>query len=711
MRKTFIFLITLVNSFAFSQDNLNLKKSLQSLNAKNQSKFDLLILKADKKTTKELKEKKPALAGFAGEIPIFWESDDAPANRSANLAPLKTGTLTGLNNSKINGTGINFHIFDGGLAHTTHIEFNNTGAARAINLEATSTYSGGTKDGQAVVKSSHATNVTGIIISGGVNGAINWSDSTTSAAGDAEGILKNATTSNYLFEQTNLGTNYQKLAAANNINISNHSYGINLGWSYRTSPTTGWYWVGNYNLNNLDTYSGSYYDQDRAFDEIVYANPNQIVVKSAGNYFGDGPGSNPSIPTFKYNSSTENYVAFAPTDILPSDNCSNGYNCIGWGSLAKNIIVVGATYQLSTINNQYTSSNDVIKASFSSAGPRKDGAIKPDITAVGVDIVSPTYSTSSPTSNNRYTKGPGTSYSAPIISGIAGAVTEVNRIITGNTSFIYKADEMKALLTHTANEAGNPGPDVWYGWGFADATKAAQLVIDKKNKKAYFERNTLTSGVKFTKTITAKAGEPLKATISWIDPAAVPFTTDNDLQNNTTSRLVNDLDLRIIDTTTNTTYHPWKLNVASPMDNATKGDNTVDNVEQVLIENPVAGRTYRIEVSNKGTLNNGATPVPATVPQDYALIITGVEESSLGTAEISAEKLVTVYPTKTKDIINVLIPKGAKTIDIFDLSGKSVLKTEAKSFQTIDVSQLPKGTYIINVKTEQNVSSHKFIKE
>ena len=85
--------------------------------------------------------------------------------------------------------------------------------------------------------------------------------------------------------------------------------------------------------------------------------------------------------------------------------------------------MVGATYQLSTINNQYTSSNDVIKASFSSAGPRKDGAIKPDITAVGVDIVSPTYSTSSPTSNNRYTKGPGTSYSAPIISGIAGAVT------------------------------------------------------------------------------------------------------------------------------------------------------------------------------------------------------------------------------------------------------------------------------------------------
>ena len=144
------------------------------------------------------------------------------------------------------------------------------------------------------------------------------------------------------------------------------------------------------------------------------------------------------------------------------------------------------------------------------------------------------------------------------------------------------------------------------------------------------------------------------------------------------------------------------------MDNAEKGDNTVDNIEQVLIETPVAGRTYRIEVSNKGKLVNDSG---SFAPQNYALIITGVEASSLATSDVSAEKLVTVYPTKTKDFVNILIPKGAKTIDIFDLSGKSVLKTEAKSFQTIDVSQLPKGTYIINVKTEQNVSSHKFIKE
>jgi len=172
--------------------------------------------------------------------------------------------------------------------------------------------------------------------------------------------------------------------------------------------------------------------------------------------------------------------------------------------------------------------------------------------------------------------------------------------------------------------------------------------------------------------------------------------------------IVNDLDLRIIDTTTNTTYYPWKLNVASPMDNATKDDNTVDNIEQVLIETPVAGRTYRIEVSNKGKLVNDSG---SFAPQNYALIITGVEASSLATSDVSAEKLVTVYPTKTKDVVNILIPKGGKSIEIFDFTGKSVLKINAKGFQTVDVSKLPKGVYLVNIKTEKGTTTQKIIKE
>ena len=712
MKKTIIFLFSIsALNLAYAQSDSKLQKKFAKERIENQSKLDKIIKKANKTNALFYEQNRNSLAGFALDFPLFWKTEDVPANTSANLIPLKNGTLSGINNTIIDGTAINIHIFDEGLVHSTQNEFNNTGSSRAINKEESSTYIGGSQNGQLVTKSSHSTNVTGIIIAAGVNGSINFG-STISPAGTSEGVLKNANTSNFSFRETNLGTNYHKLANTYDINISNHSYGVNVGWilvknSDGSNKELRWY--GNYSMNNLDTFSGSYLSNDQNFDAIVYSNPNQIVVKSAGNYFGTGPGMYPSLPKYKLDISTGNYVLFEANEVLPEDNCSQGYNCIGTGSLAKNIIVVGATQQLNTSGSLYTSSGDVNKASYSSAGPRKDGAIKPDISAVGSSIVSPTYDSNNPTSNNRYTKGNGTSYAAPIIAGIAGAITQVNRIITGDNTFTYKADEMKALLTHTANEAGNLGPDVWYGWGFADATKAAQLVIDKKDKKAYFERNLLNSGVKFTKTITAKAGEPLKATISWVDPAATPFNTYEDIQNNHSSMIVNDLDVRIIDTTDNTIYYPWKLDINDPMANATKGDNLVDNIEQVLIETPVAGRTYRIEVSNKGKLVNDSG---SFAPQNYALIITGFDSSaSLQTSENSKEKLVTVYPTKTKDVVNILIPKGGKSIEIFDFTGKSVLKINAKGFQTVDVSKLPKGVYLVNIKTEKGTTTQKIIKE
>ena len=161
----------------------------------------------------------------------------------------------------------------------------------------------------------HPTNVAGIIGAAGVGNF----GSPYGTAG-AKGVLPNVTIDSYSFSTTSLGTNYSKLEAATNANISNHSYGINLGWSHRTSPVEGWYWVANYELNHQDTYSGSYSDSDANFDKIVYTNPNQIVVKSAGNYFGDGPDG--VLPNYKYNNSTGTYVLFDSSDELPPANCS-----------------------------------------------------------------------------------------------------------------------------------------------------------------------------------------------------------------------------------------------------------------------------------------------------------------------------------------------------------------------------------------------------
>ena len=661
-------------------------------NQKNQDKFENILQKnAGKNTSTTINDEQSRLAGFAGQIPVFLEADDTRANRSANVVALQNGSLTGLNNTAIQGAGMNILVMDGGRVFEKHNEF---GAVNGVVANQRIFH----KEAATVAYSGHATNVAGIIGAMGIGNL-----GAPYGASAARGVLTKVLFDSYSFAATALGTNYQKLAAATTANISNHSYGVNLGWYQATAvsanyPVVGWYWIGNYDLNAQDTYSGSYNTNDRNFDLIVYDNPNHIVVKSSGNYYGMQPGA--ADAKFKWSSAQGKYIPFEASDVIPAANCSQGYYCIGWGSLAKNIIVVGAANQLTTTDNLYTTSTDVVKGSYSSAGPRRDGAIKPDLSAVGTNHVVANYTND--TSYSGYAAGSGTSYAAPIVSGVAGAVTEVNRNLTGNSSFTYKADEMKALLTHTTNEAGNPGPDVWYGWGFVDATKAAQLVIAKNQSKAIFERNSLSSGIVYSKEVKATDNTPLKATISWVDPAAVPFTTDNDLQNNHSSKIINDLDLRIIDTTDNSISYPWKLDVSNPMANATKGDNLVDNVEQVLIDAPVAGRTYRIEVSNKGTLVN--------TTQNYALIITGYDSATLAASDVST-KSISVYPTKTKDIVNVLIPEGAKTVSVFDMSGKQVLSAKAKSYQTVDLSKLPNGIYIFNIETEKGKISKKVIKE
>ena len=76
-----------------------------------------------------------------------------------------------------------------------------------------------------------------------------------------------------------------------------------------------------------------------------------------------------------------------------------------------------------------------------------------------------------------------------------------------------------------------------------------------------------------------------------------------------TPALVNDLDIRV--SKDGNTFFPWKLNPGSVSAAATKGDNTVDNVEKVEIG--ASAGTYTITVSHKGSLTNGS--------QRFALIV------------------------------------------------------------------------------------------
>lgn len=235
------------------------------------------------------------------------------------------------------------------------------------------------------------------------------------------------------------------------------------------------------------------------------------------------------------------------------------YDCIEPRGVAKNVISIGAT------------SDEDDMSTFSSWGPADDGRVKPDLCANGTGL----YSTMP---GGDYASLSGTSMASPSACG-AGAL--LVQLYQQEMSAEPKAATLKALMIHGAADLGRTGPDYIYGWGLIDAKSSADLLIGRM-----WREGTVTTGMYVPYTVVMPSGaNNLKVTLVWTDPAASPSAA---------KALVNDLDL-ILRSPSGIPYYPWKLDKANPSANATTGANTVDNVEQVAINNPEAG-VWTIEV-------------------------------------------------------------------------------------------------------------------
>jgi len=98
------------------------------------------------------------------------------------------------------------------------------------------------------------------------------------------------------------------------------------------------------------------------------------------------------------------------------------------------------------------------RARFSSIGPTADGRIKPDVMAMGEMVYS-----AAPTGIDEYELVDGTSFSCPLVAGVAALILEINPSWTNQ-------DIMTAMRS-TASQF--EFPDNRYGWGIVDAQKAA----------------------------------------------------------------------------------------------------------------------------------------------------------------------------------------------------------------------------------------------
>ena len=78
--------------------------------------------------------------------------------------------------------------------------------------------------------------------------------------------------------------------------------------------------------------------------------------------------------------------------------------------------------------------------------------------------------------------------------------------------------------------------------------------------------------------------------------------------------------------------------------------------------------------------------------------------------EIKADNGLKVYPTIITSTLNIVASNELKTVSVFNLGGVLVHKEEMES-DSIDLSELSRGMYIVLIETEKGISNHKIVKQ
>lgn len=381
--------------------------------------------------------------------------------------------------------------------------------------------------------------------------------------------------------------------------------------------------------------------------------------------------------------------------LFSAGNSGPGADTIGAPATAKNALTVGALLH----------GNSTSVVGFSSRGPTDDGRTKPDIQAPGTNIRSAAGDTTNDgniEAGSISTKS-GTSMSTPTVAGAAAMLRQyfTDGFYPSGSRTAQDADPpsgalMKAaLLNGTLAQPAFNVPSNSYGWGRVWLDNNLFFAGDTRYLRFWDRLNEtgLSTGDVHAYGVDVAAGEELRVTLVWTDVAAAPGAGVT---------LVNDLDLQVTAPGGST----FRGNVFSASESTAGGAfDRLNNVEQVLLPNPVAGR-YEISVIGESIPGDGSL---LSDQQGYALALsaaappvptltapTGVTASAAGAAGIQVD-----FDTVTgAERYNVYRAAGDCTIESLDFS--HVGQTGTTSF--VDTQTVGGFEYAYQVRADDGAS-------
>ncbi|WP_179375543.1 S8 family serine peptidase [Winogradskyella wichelsiae] len=172
--------------------------------------------------------------------PLYYRTFNVAAAKSTRVNHLNSGGSLGLS---LDGQNMIAHVWDGGLARSSHQEYDGAGGNNRFSIG----------DGTTTLNY-HSAHVTGTIIASGV-------------VANAKGMAPQASAVGY---EWNNDLSEATTAAGNGMLISNHSYG------YAARNSAGQAQLPSY-------YFGGYITDSRDWDELMFNAPYYLMVVAAGN--------------------------------------------------------------------------------------------------------------------------------------------------------------------------------------------------------------------------------------------------------------------------------------------------------------------------------------------------------------------------------------------------------------------------------------------